>query len=402
MQISYYWKVLSHPRRTLIKRAESFRKCVYFTTEINFNVRLITLFKKLVQKISNRIFDLNMQVQRILVLLYFFLLFPANIIGLWWAVGSPLVMDPNSICRKSRRLAGKQREICRKEIEIVEEVANGAKIALAECQYQFRHRKWNCTTAKRSLDRVIRQDTRESAFVYGITAAGVVYSVTEACNMGHLLQCTCDNHVQDITTDGEWEWGGCGDNVEYGYKKSKEFMDARKKKRRGDLTTRIQLHNNDAGRLTVKNHMRTECKCHGLSGSCTLKTCWRKMPIFRHVGIILKQKFDGAIQVQSSNDGKRLETVLDTLKPPAKADIVYSEKSPLFCKRNRKIGSLGTKGRECIPDSMGVGGCDLLCCQRGYSTHKMTIRDNCKCRFIWCCDVRCETCMREKTIYRCL
>lgn len=153
---------------------------------------------------------------------------------------------------------------------------------------------------------------------------------------------------------------------------------------------------------TVKNHMRTECKCHGLSGSCTLKTCWRKMPIFRHVGIILKQKFDGAIQVQSSNDGKRLETVLDTLKPPAKADIVYSEKSPLFCKRNRKIGSLGTKGRECIPDSMGVGGCDLLCCQRGYSTHKMTIRDNCKCRFIWCCDVRCETCMREKTIYRCL
>lgn len=92
-------------------------------------------------------------------------------------------------------------------------------------------------------------DTRESAFVYGITAAGVVYSVTEACNMGHLLQCTCDNHRQDITTDGEWVWGGCGDNVEYGYKKSKEFMDARKKKRRGDLTTRIQLHNNDAGRL---------------------------------------------------------------------------------------------------------------------------------------------------------
>lgn len=73
------------------------------------------------------------------------------------AVGSPLVMDPNSICRKSRRLAGKQREICRKEIEIVEEVANGAKIALAECQFQFRHRRWNCTTTKRSLDRVIRR-----------------------------------------------------------------------------------------------------------------------------------------------------------------------------------------------------------------------------------------------------
>lgn len=77
--------------------------------------------------------------------------------GILRAVGSPLVMDPNSICRKSRRLAGKQREICRKEIEIVEEVANGAKLALAECQYQFSQRRWNCTTAKRTLVKVLRR-----------------------------------------------------------------------------------------------------------------------------------------------------------------------------------------------------------------------------------------------------
>lgn len=92
-------------------------------------------------------------------------------------------------------------------------------------------------------------DTRESAFVYAITAAGVTFAVTEACNMGKLLQCSCDNKVQDITTDGEWVWGGCSDNINFGYRKSKDFMDARKRKRRGDLTTRIQLHNNEAGRL---------------------------------------------------------------------------------------------------------------------------------------------------------
>lgn len=91
-------------------------------------------------------------------------------------------------------------------------------------------------------------DTRESAFVYAITAAGVTFAVTEACNMGKLLQCSCDNRVQDITTDGEWVWGGCSDNINFGYRKSKDFMDARKRKRRGDLTTRIQLHNNEAGR----------------------------------------------------------------------------------------------------------------------------------------------------------
>ena len=92
-------------------------------------------------------------------------------------------------------------------------------------------------------------DTRETAFVYSISAAGVVFAVTEACSRGSLLQCTCDNTIRDISSDGEWVWGGCHDDVDFGYVKSREFMDARRKKRLGDVTTKIQLHNNEAGRL---------------------------------------------------------------------------------------------------------------------------------------------------------
>lgn len=77
--------------------------------------------------------------------------------GLSRAVGSPLVMDTNSICRKSRRLAGKQQEICQNEKEIVAEVARGAQLAILECQFQFRLRKWNCTTARRSFAKVLRR-----------------------------------------------------------------------------------------------------------------------------------------------------------------------------------------------------------------------------------------------------
>lgn len=53
---------------------------------------------------------------------------------------------------------------------------------------------------------------------------------------------------KSLPTEGDWEWGGCGDNVNFGFRKSREFMDAPYRKR-SDIKTLVKLHNNDAGRL---------------------------------------------------------------------------------------------------------------------------------------------------------
>lgn len=53
---------------------------------------------------------------------------------------------------------------------------------------------------------------------------------------------------KNLLTEGEWEWGGCGDNVNFGFRKSKDFMDAPYRKR-SDIKTLVKLHNNAAGRL---------------------------------------------------------------------------------------------------------------------------------------------------------
>uniref|UniRef100_A0A665V687 Protein Wnt n=1 Tax=Echeneis naucrates TaxID=173247 RepID=A0A665V687_ECHNA len=79
------------------------------------------------------------------------------------------------ICRKAKRLAGKQAELCQTQPEIVSEVAKGARLGVRECQYQFRYRRWNCTSHNKYFD------IRETAFVYAITAAGVTHAVTQAC-----------------------------------------------------------------------------------------------------------------------------------------------------------------------------------------------------------------------------
>jgi len=44
----------------------------------------------------------------------------------------------------------------------------------------------------------------------------------------------------------------------------------------------------------VESTLETECKCHGVSGSCTLKTCWLKLPSFREVGDRLLLKYQEA------------------------------------------------------------------------------------------------------------
>lgn len=47
---------------------------------------------------------------------------------------------------------------------------------------------------------------------------------------------------------GDWKWDGCNENIEYGIKKSKDYLDSRYKKR-SDMKTLVKLHNYVAGRL---------------------------------------------------------------------------------------------------------------------------------------------------------
>ncbi|XP_040609237.1 protein Wnt-6 isoform X2 [Mesocricetus auratus] len=202
-------------------------------------------------------------------LLLLLLLCPAHVGGLWWAVGSPLVMDPTSICRKARRLAGRQAELCQAEPEVVAELARGARLGVRECQFQFRFRRWNCSSHSKAFGRVLQQDIRETAFVFAITAAGASHAVTQACSMGELLQCGCQaprgrapprppgllgtpgppGPTGSPEASAAWEWGGCGDDVDFGDEKSRLFMDAQHKRGRGDIRALVQLHNNEAGRL---------------------------------------------------------------------------------------------------------------------------------------------------------
>lgn len=87
--------------------------------------------------------------------------------------------------------------------------------------------------------------SRESAFVYAITSAGVVHEVTRGCSRGELKACECDTNYKGTSEEG-FEWGGCSDNIAYGLRIAKLFVDSGEKER--DARAKMNLHNNLAGR----------------------------------------------------------------------------------------------------------------------------------------------------------
>lgn len=91
--------------------------------------------------------------------------------------------------------------------------------------------------------------SREAAFVYAISSAGVVYALTRACSQGELKTCNCDPHKRGRASDerGEFDWGGCSDNINYGIKFAKAFIDAKERTVR-DARALMNLHNNRCGR----------------------------------------------------------------------------------------------------------------------------------------------------------
>lgn len=96
--------------------------------------------------------------------------------------------------------------------------------------------------------------SRETAFTYAISAAGVVNAVSRACREGELSSCGCSRAARPKDLPRDWLWGGCGDNLNYGYRFSKEFVDAREREKsypKGSYESArlmMNIHNNEAGR----------------------------------------------------------------------------------------------------------------------------------------------------------
>uniref|UniRef100_A0A336LU53 Protein Wnt n=1 Tax=Culicoides sonorensis TaxID=179676 RepID=A0A336LU53_CULSO len=228
------------------------------------------------------------------------------------------ILNPNSVCHNAKKnTKGTLGVICSNE-PLYSEIKRGIELGLNECKKLFKYRRWNCTNQKKSLKRTLMRDTKETGFLYAITSAGVTYSITKACSMGTLIDCSCDkSHKKHYVIQSKFK-----------------------------VNTHKMITNNN---------------------------------------------------VIASSDRKGYKPVNQRINEKViKKRIIYLEKSPNFCYSDYSLGSLGTSGRICFKDD-----CKDLCCDRGFIREFIKIETSCNCSFKWCCEVKCDKCVKEKQILKC-
>ena len=145
---------------------------------------------------------------------------------------------------------------------------------------------------------------------------------------------------------------------------------------------------------------RKECYCHGISGSCSIQTCWVVAPSLKHIGGVLTRKYASAtkVSVSSTDTTPTLDAGGTTI---GDKELVYTKNSPSYCEKDSQYGSSGTQGRECNRKPGSVKNCDVMCCNRGFRRKIVTFSEDCNCKFVWCCELKCQKCTHVEERYYC-
>ncbi|XP_038617836.1 protein Wnt-11 isoform X3 [Tachyglossus aculeatus] len=252
-----------------------------------------------------------------------------------------LGLNQTQHCKQLEGLVASQVQLCRSNLELMHTVVQAAREVVKTCRKTFSDMRWNCSSIERAPNYLLdlERGTRESAFVYALSAAAISHTIARACTTGDLPGCSCGPVPGESPGPG-YRWGGCADNLYYGLLMGSKFSDApmKVKKSGGQTNKLMHLHNSEVGRQALKASVEMKCKCHGVSGSCSIRTCWRGLQELRDIALDLKTRYLSATKVVHRPMGTHKHLVPKDIdvRPVRDTELIYLQSSPDFCMKNEK------------------------------------------------------------------
>uniref|UniRef100_A0AAR5PFZ9 Protein Wnt n=3 Tax=Dendroctonus ponderosae TaxID=77166 RepID=A0AAR5PFZ9_DENPD len=313
------------------------------------------------------------------------LLFTTNASFFYPEVGSARNVTVQEMCRWLKDLKH-QRKMCERRKGLPQLLQQIRSLTVKSCQLQFQYEQWNCSTMH--MKKFFKKIYRETAFMYSLATSAFMYVIAQACVEGKLSNCQCAGHPKS-DNPLKWDWGGCSVNTKYASTFVEKFLQL---KRKGDNPNNIMKYNSEVGLRITRHNTKKVCKCHGLSGSCTQRICYKSLRPFDEVAKNLTALYHKAIQVEPDNN------IHDISRHKKKKQLLFLDSSPNFCESYRN-SAFSTTGRRC----RDIDNCATLCCSNDYITVTKLVSQKCNCEWknISSFQLKCDGCQREETEYYC-
>ncbi|XP_028014110.2 protein Wnt-11 isoform X2 [Eptesicus fuscus] len=184
-----------------------------------------------------------------------------------------LALNQTQHCKQLEGLVSAQVQLCRSNLELMHTIVHAAREVMKACRRAFSDMRWNCSSIELAPNYLLdlERGTRESAFVYALSAATISHAIARACTSGDLPGCSCGPVPGEPPGPGN-RWGGCADNLSYGLLMGAKFSDAPMKvKKTGSQANKLmRLHNSEVGRQMENRALAGQgagCRWHLLTSS---------------------------------------------------------------------------------------------------------------------------------------
>ncbi|KAF6215417.1 hypothetical protein GE061_010169 [Apolygus lucorum] len=227
-------------------------------------------------------------------------------------------------------------EVCsnRSSRSWIELAGRRAKLA---CESTFQYDRWGCQVGKEIFNKV----SRESAALYALLSSSLAHEAATILAR--------EGSARKQTTQGYPRGGQASKTIlQQSLQQTTKYLGVQMKSVRttSDLTLQARRHNAVVGMKILKQCITKSCKCHGFSGSCSMKSCWDTLPAFSVIAHRVRMKYLTAEKLKQSNRPRRALGHLEDA-------ISVLDDSDDFCTNvpNRKCRDVSHCRRALHPDN---------------------------------------------------